>query len=80
MSHYVIEKDIPLPPRAGSGGRPRDPNSLASVLRAMEVGDSTASDLIPKTTRQIAWDIGKATGKKFATRKTDMVCRVWRIA
>lgn len=64
-----IEKNIPIPPRRGSG--------IAAILREMQVGDSV---LFPRGDgRNARSTFGRFEPKKFCTRSVDGGIRVWRI-
>ena len=75
MTYGPIEKNIPMPSRCvANGGRRK------SALYTLEVGDSVLVTGVKQTkVSSIAYNIGKSTGRKFATRVVEGGVRVWRL-
>lgn len=74
----TIEKNIPIPLRAGSG-RHCGKNTLACL--ALEVGDSFVPEGPPgRGGREYYGCAAKKSGFKFCSRLVDGKLRVWRIA
>lgn len=76
-----IEKNIPLPARAGS--KPRAEKYAA--LRQLEVGESFMVPIGAPALANHARRVGKDTGRKFVVRpvideksRADLGARVWR--
>lgn len=67
---YVIEKNVPLPPRRGGGSN----GGTIPLLRRMEAGDSFFAK--GKKHRNF-WSIAKSLGMKIATRREGDGVRVW---
>lgn len=72
----VIEKGVPIPPAAI--GR-KTKGQLRLSLEAMEVGDSFVLHGKGISLNGAVYNIGKAIGRKFTTRKIGNDVRVWRI-
>lgn len=71
-----IEKNIPIPPRIYSKGRPKC--ELRIAMETMEIGDSV---VITKIKRQQVGSLAKIMpNRKFTTRAVELdQVRVWRI-
>jgi hypothetical protein len=77
---FVIETGIALPPPRRGPGRVADPNSLAGVLRRLEVGQSVLIAGRTSETRRMGSRFVRLKPKKFATRLVEGGVRIWRTA
>lgn len=75
MTPLTIEDGIPIPPKR------RRADGLTSVLRQMEVGQSTFV-VTEKTgrVRSVAVFVAHGTGRTFTTRTFEGGVRIWRTA
>ena len=74
-SVFVIEQNVPVPPKRVGKGRPEKyPLSKFSVGDSMFVAGKLAS------VQQLAYKRSKKTAMKFVTRKEGNGVRVWRVA
>lgn len=71
-------KDFELAPK----GAPRNPDSLASMLRDMEIGSAMefgSDEFKQSAVRQSAYAIGSDLARKYRVNRTDDGCRVTRL-
>ena len=77
---YTIEKNVPIPARYGSAGRPR--SAISGFLATLEVTDSAYFETATNAQYRAVTNAARAViGKgKYAARKCDGGVRVWRLA
>jgi len=69
---YTVEQNIPLPPRAKAGPKPKYP------LCTMEIGESFYYTGNAPAIRSLATKYAGRSGKTFETRAVDGGIRIWR--
>lgn len=76
MSEYIIEDNIPIPPKQHGHRRPRS-ESMVPWLRKLQVGQSFWADV---GQARIASAASYVPDAKFVTRVVGSGARVWRVA
>lgn len=72
---WMIEKDIPIPPRSTGKNR----TGLTACLRAMEVGDSVNAGLANGAVYSRVSAFQGMNDVRFETRTTPDGLRIWRV-
>lgn len=80
---YTIETGIPIPNIARSSGygkRKPQEGSLSSFMRLLEVGQSfVVANRPAASVTALCSLVGRATGRRYISRKTEKGIRVWRV-